>query len=450
MEYLHKIVPKNYLCTKKQYYRNKPHGHWRQGSKIKPRPESNTLKPFRRASIIPFCPNDYNFDPESAELDAKIAKQKFLKKLMVKDLSKLHHDPILPESRLKVKEFIKEATLKQNTEYQDTVEVKAKNTRNIYLRVNDVVKDMKKDYVSNKQQNFEKMVKDIHYVGNDTKAMKKVLESDSQEINKASKFPMNFDLNSNLVQKKDKGLFQYKKHFDIVSEKSQNRIKYQLRKNPGDDLLNLKAFQDTEMLEEMIKQKLRVEAKFKKIRIALVKLIRKCQFLKISVYDAIDYELFVTQPNSNKISTDFFALIKKGDKKAMKELYKENKYLGFDVDTNGMTALHHACKRSDYDMAKLIMDNKCDVDKIDFFRKPPLYYALRIGDAEISKLLISNRADVKNDKVNDFSYETVVQDFPRVQNIYRKTKQMYLFLAMKDCKTKWEIMDTVLDIGIGS
>ncbi len=53
-----------------------------------------------------------------------------------------------------------------------------------------------------------------------------------------------------------------------------------------------------------------------------------------------------------------------------------NKFLYFEFDSMGQTALHWAVKKSHMDIVKLLLDQKLDVNVYDKLGKTPLFYSM--------------------------------------------------------------------------
>ena len=71
----------------------------------------------------------------------------------------------------------------------------------------------------------------------------------------------------------------------------------------------------------------------------------------------------------------------------MKHLSHNKSYI-HEVDKCLMTPLHISCQLGLYDITKLLLRFKSDVNALDSNKKTPLYYALFNGHIEIVKVII--------------------------------------------------------------
>jgi hypothetical protein len=97
----------------------------------------------------------------------------------------------------------------------------------------------------------------------------------------------------------------------------------------------------------------------------------------------------------DKISRDFFQLIKSGRTMELRELIMKDSSLVKITDSVGMNGLHWAAKRNRRDIANLLISYECDVGLKDIFGRTPMDVAKKAQSPEIIHL-ISNQ-NMKNE-----------------------------------------------------
>jgi ankyrin repeat protein len=65
-----------------------------------------------------------------------------------------------------------------------------------------------------------------------------------------------------------------------------------------------------------------------------------------------------------------------------------------NVNYFGKTILHEAIRNGLYDIVKLLIDKKVNINQSDVYQNTPLHEACYLGDYNITKLLLDNKADV--------------------------------------------------------
>ena len=91
-------------------------------------------------------------------------------------------------------------------------------------------------------------------------------------------------------------------------------------------------------------------------------------------------KIFSTIPYEKPNSREFFEAVKNNNLGLVEYYIVLNRYIIFDFDSVNIhklknTALHWAVRRKFYDISKVLIDNKCNLNARDITNRTPLYIA---------------------------------------------------------------------------
>lgn len=105
--------------------------------------------------------------------------------------------------------------------------------------------------------------------------------------------------------------------------------------------------------------------------------------------------IFTKMPKKALESPDalnFMRAVKFGDFYKVKYLLRENRYLVYEYDSVGRTALHNAARKNYCDIMELLIENLADCNACDSCGRTPLYLASKFASVAAVKILLKNKA----------------------------------------------------------
>jgi hypothetical protein len=192
--------------------------------------------------------------------------------------------------------------------------------------------------------------------------------------------------------------FQYRKQISLFSEKPVKALSIEgfLNEHPfiSPKCDNAKSIQALEALKHKFISQWRVPKPSPiSMRTRVMKIIDKLQQLDIDLADMQSGIVFSSKPLQKQYSKDFIGACRQGDTILAKICLIKNKFLVYDYDYTGKTALHWATIRSNYSIMELLLQYHTDVDAKDLLSRTPLHYAALHNDITSIKLLLSSNAD---------------------------------------------------------
>jgi hypothetical protein len=124
-----------------------------------------------------------------------------------------------------------------------------------------------------------------------------------------------------------------------------------------------------------------------------MKIIDKLQQLDINLADMQSGIVFSSKPLQKQYSKDFIDACRQGDGILAKICLIKNKFLVYDYDYTGKTALHWATIRGHYAIMELLLQYHSDADAKDLLSRTPLHYSALHNDITAIKILLSSNAD---------------------------------------------------------
>ena len=112
----------------------------------------------------------------------------------------------------------------------------------------------------------------------------------------------------------------------------------------------------------------------------------------------------VAQNNSEQL----YGAVTKNDKDKVEKLIEQGADVNYVKQAGSwmkVSVLITSVNNKDLDIAKLLLDNKADVNWKDGFKTPAILYAANTGSIEMVKLLLANGADIND---NDGQGNTVL------------------------------------------
>eukprot|EP01022_Parablepharisma_sp_SALTPOND_P007479 TRINITY_DN1308_c0_g1_i1.p2 TRINITY_DN1308_c0_g1~~TRINITY_DN1308_c0_g1_i1.p2 ORF type:complete len:438 (+),score=32.09 TRINITY_DN1308_c0_g1_i1:2554-3867(+) len=100
------------------------------------------------------------------------------------------------------------------------------------------------------------------------------------------------------------------------------------------------------------------------------------------------------EPLQSENATEFLIAVKCANLAKVKEMLEKNRYLVYEFDYVGRTALHHACRRNLYNIMVVLVQYWADVNACDAAGRAPLYLAAKYASAGAVKLLLRNNASL--------------------------------------------------------
>lgn len=136
---------------------------------------------------------------------------------------------------------------------------------------------------------------------------------------------------------------------------------------------------------------LKIEKKEKLARLQkkLITFIFRLKDMKIQVQDMMNYPVFPTEAYALPKSRKMLRQVNLNNIIEVKKLLDKNRYLVFQIDAVGKTALHRASVKGDLRMVKLILDYLPDVNKQDCMGFTPLTYAVKNDYFDVAKVRYS-------------------------------------------------------------
>ncbi len=138
---------------------------------------------------------------------------------------------------------------------------------------------------------------------------------------------------------------------------------------------------------------------------------------------------------------DVFDVARKGTLEQAREILKSNPKAFTILNEDGYSPLTLACYRGNNEVAKLLIDNKCNINGVSKMGTP-LMAAIFKSNTEIAKYLIENNADLSIEDANGASaliYATNAQNYEIVS---------LLIKAGADCNKKDKRGKSALDSAI--
>ena len=182
---------------------------------------------------------------------------------------------------------------------------------------------------------------------------------------------------------------------------------------------------------------------------AISKFLRKLSQIGLTPHDLLHDNFIPRGPLQNRYTADYLSAVRSGNIHRVTEYLNLYKYLGFEYDKFGCTALHWACKKGDFGMAQLIISGKCDVDQEDRQGKTPMYYAHISGNTKVIKLLILNRADLDSDLGKDYDYMEMARENLMNKLLMMKARWCMFLLRIAGVRQRYGMWDMTLNLGIG-
>lgn len=123
--------------------------------------------------------------------------------------------------------------------------------------------------------------------------------------------------------------------------------------------------------------------------------------------------LVLVQTTNAQENLDIFEVARKGTYEQAKEILKANPKAFTILNEDGYSPLILACYRGNNEVAKLLIDNKCNINGTSKMGTP-LMAAIFKNNTEIAKYLIKNNADLSVEDANGTSaliYATNAQNY---------------------------------------
>ena len=125
---------------------------------------------------------------------------------------------------------------------------------------------------------------------------------------------------------------------------------------------------------------------------------------------------------SNGIQQNFIAAVSDGHLQVVKDLLPEIGDINDVKEDTGDTALIVACKRKHFEIVKLLLDNKADIDGVDSEGNAALVSSLFHSSPEMMKLLLVNGASINGDLFREMTCK--FQGFQQIKNDLSKYKSI--------------------------
>ena len=191
--------------------------------------------------------------------------------------------------------------------------------------------------------------------------------------------------------------FEYRKQISLFSDKPMKTLSIEgfLHEHPFiSPKYNARSIQTLDALQNKFVTQWRVAKPTKiSLRTRVLKIISKLQQLNICITDIQSGIVFSTKPLQKQYAKEFIDACRQGDSILAKICLIKNKFLVYDFDYTGKTALHWATIRGNYTIMELLLQHHADIDAKDLLRRTPLHYAAMHNDITSIKILLSCNAD---------------------------------------------------------
>ena len=108
----------------------------------------------------------------------------------------------------------------------------------------------------------------------------------------------------------------------------------------------------------------------------MIKFFRILKRLKIPLEDILKHPILPAVPYQLKKTKKFLVAVNLGNIDAVRMMLEANRYLVYQIDSMGKSAVHRATKMANLEMLKMLMNFNPDLDACDYMGKTALSYAI--------------------------------------------------------------------------
>ncbi len=153
-----------------------------------------------------------------------------------------------------------------------------------------------------------------------------------------------------------------------------------------------------------------------------------------------------TKPFQSEGASKFFNEVAQGNMMGIRMMLNKNKYLVYDFDYVGRTALHIAARRSNVEVIRELLDRLADPNASDISGRTPLYVAAKHASITAVKLLLVNKANPSfvthgNLTPLDVAHTHLIKEV--LQTAVKVYKQMALFISKENKEGTWRHVCTL-------
>lgn len=134
--------------------------------------------------------------------------------------------------------------------------------------------------------------------------------------------------------------------------------------------------------------------KRKRLKLArkILNLLQTLRYLDLTLKEFIENNLWPKKPSTDSLAKNFFLNVKLGNPEKVNYYVRQNKYLVYCIDSNGMTGMHWAAKRNQYEILKFLLSMNGNPNQCDFQGRTCLYFAVLSGNKNSVLELLYRRA----------------------------------------------------------